>query len=309
MDLTLYKLTHREAAEVRCIYHRIQANNNLVCLYCLLLLRRCRWRREHPRKCWVRRWILERVQYGHYQALLRTLIETDKSTYKNFLRMDERLFTQILECITPRIMKQETRMRKPLEPGLHLAMTLRFLATGESFKSMCLNFRVGPNTLSLVVKETCEAIIEEYIQEVIQCPTNDPWRLESSSRWACRQMAIPPCGRCPGREAHRHTSLPPPPPNMGSLYYNYKGFHSIVLLALVDADYKFMYVDVVANGSSSDAGIFQTTDLRQALEDDAAGLPPPEPLPGETYLSHTLLWVMMPSQWGIGSRSRFHIEN
>ena len=48
------------------------------------------------------------------------------------------------------------------------------------------------------------------------------------------------------------------PMNGGSLYlyFNYKGFHSIILLALVDAKYKFQGVDVGTNGSSSDAQIF-----------------------------------------------------
>ena len=42
------------------------------------------------------------------------------------------------------------------------------------------------------------------------------------------------------------------PSNPRSLYFKFKGFYFIVLLALVDANYKFLYVDVVANGSSSD---------------------------------------------------------
>ncbi len=45
----------------------------------------------------------------------------------------------------------------------------------------------------------------------------------------------------------------------GSLYFNYKKFHSIVLMALVDTDYKFIWIDVGANGSASDAQIFQSS--------------------------------------------------
>jgi len=55
----------------------------------------------------------------------------------------------------------------------------------------------------------------------------------------------------------------PLPPNGGSLYFNYKGFHSIVFLASVDADYKFLYVD---NGASS-GGVFRETDLKEGSED------------------------------------------
>ena len=53
----------------------------------------------------------------------------------------------------------------------------------------------------------------------------------------------------------------------GSLYHNYKGFHSIVLLALVDGDYKFLWVDMGAVESSSDAQVFKHSDLRHIIED------------------------------------------
>ena len=51
-------------------------------------------------------------------------------------------------------------------------------------------------------------------------------------------------------------------------------------MALVDADYKFIYVDSVANGSGSDGGVFAAAALRAALEDGTIGLPPPEPIAG-----------------------------
>ena len=71
------------------------------------------------------------------------------------------------------------------------------------------------------------------------------------------------------------------PANGGSLYYNYKGFHSIVLMGLVDADYKFIYVSIGASASGSDGGVFAETDLKATLEDGSIGLPEPSPLPND----------------------------
>ncbi|KAF3844273.1 hypothetical protein F7725_013614, partial [Dissostichus mawsoni] len=50
-------------------------------------------------------------------------------------------------------------------PGLYLRgerlmVTLRFLATGESFKSLSYQFRMGVSTIGQFVPETCTAIYE-----------------------------------------------------------------------------------------------------------------------------------------------------
>ena len=63
----------------------------------------------------------------------------------------------------------------------------------------------------------------------------------------------------------------------GSEYFNYKGYFSVVLLALVDAHYKFLWVNVGASGSSSDAQIFNRSKLKRRIENRTLGLPPPEP--------------------------------
>ena len=49
------------------------------------------------------------------------------------------------------------------------------------------------------------------------------------------------------------------PTGSGSIYYNYKKFYSIVLMALVDSQYRFLFVDVGAQGSTSDGGVFRGT--------------------------------------------------
>jgi hypothetical protein len=45
------------------------------------------------------------------------------------------------------------------------------------------------------------------------------------------------------------------PANNGSYYYSYKGTFIIVFLAIVDGEYKFMYVDVRCDGRISDGEI------------------------------------------------------
>ena len=60
-----------------------------------------------------------------------------------------------------------------MEPGLRIAVTLRYMATGDSYKSLQYGFRVAHNTISKVVPETCEAIVEEYMAEEVVCQTID----------------------------------------------------------------------------------------------------------------------------------------
>ena len=77
-----------------------------------------------------------------------------------------------------------------------------------------------------------------------------------------------------------------PPSNSGSFYFNYKHSFSIVLLAVVDANYKFLYVDVGCNGRVSDGGVFRNSSLSTALEGNSLNTPPPEPLSGESVPLH-----------------------
>ena len=75
------------------------------------------------------------------------------------------------DCMGERIEKQKTFFRSALCPELKLAITLRHLATWGSYKSLMYGFRVAHNTISLLVRDVCEAIITEYANEVISCPT------------------------------------------------------------------------------------------------------------------------------------------
>ena len=68
------------------------------------------------------------------------------------------------------------------------------------------------------------------------------------------------------------------PKKSDSEYFNYKGYCSLVLLSLVDANYKFLQVNAGVNWSSSDAQILNHSKLKRRTENVTLGLPPPEPL-------------------------------
>ena len=134
-------------------------------------------------------------------------------------------------------------------------------------------FRVPHNTISKFVPEVCQAIIDEYAEEVIACPT-------TKEQWRVIADQFSQFHHCVGALDGKHIAIRCPK-HGGSVYYNYKGFHSIIMLALVDADYKFIWVDVGSNGCAGDAQIFNGSELKEVIEDGTIGFPDAEPLPGD----------------------------
>lgn len=73
------------------------------------------------------------------------------------------------------------------------------------------------------------------------------------------------------------------PFHSGSEFYNYKQQFSIVLMALVDKNYRFMYADIGCQGRISDGGVFRNTLLFQQLARNDLNIPGPSPLRGCDY--------------------------
>ena len=128
-------------------------------------------------------------------------------------------------------------------------------------------------TIKKIVPEVCDTITKAYRDQVMQCPTlPEDWLLVESifhQRWNFPHAL----GSLDGRHI-----LIRCPQGGGNLFRNCKGFHSIVLLALVDGDSKFLWVEMGAAGSTSDDQIFKYTNLRHKIEDDSIGFPESESL-------------------------------
>ena len=69
------------------------------------------------------------------------------------------------------------------------------------------------------------------------------------------------------------------PSSSGSLFYNYKKFFSVVLLALVKHDYQFLYVNVGCQGRLCDGAVYKASDLYQGMISNSFNNPKPITLP------------------------------
>ena len=83
------------------------------------------------RTIWHRQWVARRTQFGAYHNLLTELRTSDAAGFRNFVRMDEDSFMQLLQKVSPRINQTNTNMRHAIPPAERLALTLRYLATGK----------------------------------------------------------------------------------------------------------------------------------------------------------------------------------
>jgi hypothetical protein len=81
---------------------------------------------------WTRPWLLRRNDLGAYSTLLSELKTEDQSSFLNFLRLTPGLFEDLVEQVAPYIQRQDTCFRQAISPGMRVAITLRYLATGIS---------------------------------------------------------------------------------------------------------------------------------------------------------------------------------
>ena len=160
-----------------------------------------------------------------------------------------------------------------LESSLQL---LRHLATGDRYPTLQYDFRCGYSTVVRAVQEVCQAIIQELKDEVMTLPrTKEDWKTiakQFQDRWNVPHALCALDGK--------HIAIRKPP-NSGSAYYNYKGFFSVVLLALVDANYRFIWIDTGEEGHQSDEQLFGASDLKECIEDGTINFPDSDPLPND----------------------------
>uniref|UniRef100_A0A8C5QMQ0 DDE Tnp4 domain-containing protein n=1 Tax=Leptobrachium leishanense TaxID=445787 RepID=A0A8C5QMQ0_9ANUR len=173
-------------------------------------------------------------------------------------------FTYILHVIRPSIEKS-SNFRDTISPDERLTTTLRYLATGSSFKTLGFSFRISDVTVGRIVQETCRAIWDKLQPIHMAVPNNDEMGPIIKGFWD--KWCFPNCVGCIDGKHIRIQN----PKHSGSMFRKYKQFFSVVLQAVAGPDYKFIAIDVGAYGKESEGGIFNKSNLSRRLERGALG--------------------------------------
>ncbi|KAG0715169.1 hypothetical protein GWK47_012565 [Chionoecetes opilio] len=171
-------------------------------------------------------------------------------------------FVKLLNLVSPLIRKQDTKLRKAVSPAQRLSVTLRYLATGESRRSLEFQYRISHNLISSIIPEVCDALFAVLRGTYLKLPTTSAEWQEVASGFS-NVWQFPNCiGALDGKRF-----LVIKPDNSGAEYFDYKSHHSVIMLALVDASYKFLYIDVGAQGRASESGVWDKCNLKKYIED------------------------------------------
>jgi len=142
-----------------------------------------------------------------------------------------------------------------------------------SFRALAFSFRMGDTTVGRILKETVEILWEELHPLHMPLPTTESLKNnanEFENIWNFPHVV----GCLDGK--HIRTVCPT---NSGAMFFNYKKYFSVVLKGLVDANYKFIAVDMGGFGKQSDGGMFLASDLFSFIDGRRISFSEPDFLP------------------------------
>ena len=116
-------------------------------------------------------------------------------------------------------------------------------------------------------KSTVSKILKEVFESLYTVLATHKWKQISSEfleLWNMPHVIVAINGKYVAMEC---------PKNTGSLYRNYKEFFSLLLLAVCDAKYKYIFISVRQYGSTNDSAVLKNSELVRRLESCSLNIP------------------------------------
>ena len=172
----------------------------------------------------------------------------------------------------------------------------RYLATGSSFNAISFEFLIGATTARKVVRTTCDEIWKVLKPMYMPEKSTEDW-ITIADQFFQRTNFPNVIGAVDGK----HIRIVKPH-DSGSSFFNYKKYFSIVLMAWVDAEYKFVCVDISSYGSSSDSSIFKQSNMGRRLEQNNFNIHGDRLLPNDENGKAMTFVIVCDDAFGLSNR-------
>ena len=114
----------------------------------------------------------QRSEEGALNVLIERHLMDDDTKFREYFRVTPFLFFKLLDEIKPDLETTATTwIRNPITPKQKLCVTLRYLATGESFRSLAFQFRIHHSTIGRIINVCLESIISRLLTKAIPTPS------------------------------------------------------------------------------------------------------------------------------------------
>ena len=172
------------------------------------------------------------------------------------LRMSKDTFSYLCRVLHPYVEKEVTRMRDPVSVEERLGVTTWRLATNVEYRTIAELFGLGWATDCTIVLETCRVIAIHLMPQLVKTPQGEALRevVRGFNHLGFPQAA--------GVVDGTHIPIIHPDENATD-FYNRKGFHSIIMQAVVDHRGVFTNIYIGWPGRVHDARVFKNSDLFQ----------------------------------------------
>ena len=230
-------------------------HTRIALLVLLALLFEYRRRQRRTRRYWVRPFLQGNLTAAT-PSLFHDLVD-DPELYYRYFRMTRDMFERLLDMVSSRITRQDTNYRRAIPAKTRLMVTLRYLAGGWSMSDCHVTLRLGKSTVSKIIRECCRAITEALVEHNFLKSPSTPEEWLAIAKQFEDTWNMPHClGAIDGKHV-----LIQCPPGAGSANFSYKGHHSRQLMAICDANYKFLMVDFGQEGSMHDSTVFAQSQM------------------------------------------------
>ncbi|XP_055839179.1 uncharacterized protein LOC129907133 isoform X1 [Episyrphus balteatus] len=185
------------------------------------------------------------------------VMQNNNEHFKQHFRMSRDTF-EVLCNEVRNLEKHDTRYRKSIPLRKRVAIAIYTLGSSAEYRTISALFGVGISTVYIILKTFCkEAWRVLHPKYLCAYPLTSDIIKENVDGF--QKLGFP---QCFGAIDGCHIEIQPPSQDAVD-YYNYKGWYSMVLLAIVDYRYRFLYINVGSPGRCNDSQIFENSYVKE----------------------------------------------